>query len=412
MKRFGNHSERRRTRAMKRVAPQVRVVAAVLMVFVLAASAATAGADRRASINRLIDESGMKQTIESFASSAREQMAAGTTELSSEDERQLLSLFQAVFATHIIRDHVVDALEQRYDPIYDAELKRWFASELGSAIRDEEIRAQTPDATSDLLEFIQASESQPPNPERLELAHRLNRARGSSELSLRLLTEILRGTVVGTSIVSNMDGQAPTVAELEAMVESQIGPLDALLEQQMVASLLYTGRNFSLADNRAYLKHIESDAGRWFYSTTGEGLVGAMMLAGRGFGIHSAAWVQDLRGNAAADNTEERRQAAAKAGHAFAASNSQSACVDEVYDRRRSCKEDACFSEARAFAEGCFATAKSDPGLCDGVPGAEDLATTIYWRLSRCDERGTPDGYCNAAVGALQDYCAAVPASP
>lgn len=356
-------------------------------------------------IRRLLDRSGMTETIERFSRSAREQMAVQEMPLESEDEKHVQEIFQAVFAADVIRDHVIDALERDYEPGYVAELERWFESDLGAMIRDEEIRAQSPESTADLMKFAQASEVQSPNPERVELAKQINEARGASKLSVRLVTEILRGMVMGTAVVADVDGKIPTVDELEAVVKQQVGQLESQLEPQMVVSFLFSGRNLSLSDNRKYLEHLQSDAGQWFYARSGDGLVSAMVLAGRAFGNHTSAWVQDLRGAASAEATEARLASAADEGRAYGASKPASSCIDEIERRRRACAVDVCFAESRAFADGCFARAKPDAQACKGVPGTEDLAKTIYWRLSRCGDRGMADGSCDAAMGALQRHC-------
>lgn len=417
MKRFWNASNPRRGVIAMNAISLLRsftTLTALCLVIAIGATIAApvhAASNREASVERLIDRSGMKESIEIFSKSARQQIAAQSATLESEYDRYMQEIFQAVFSAERIRSHVVKALVRDYDPVHVAELDRWFDSELSQNIRDEEVRAQTAEATPDLLEFVKASESQPPNPERLELAKKINASRGASKLSHRLVVEVLRGMITGTAVLSQVDGHVPTSVEIEAMVESQTGDLDALLEQQMVVSLLFVGRNFSLSDNRKYLEHIESDAGKWFYSRSGEGLVSAMVLAGRAFGNYTAAWVQDQSGAESPDNTEDRRAKAAAAGREFAASNAAMACVDKVYEQRRACEDVVCFAQTRAFGEACLAAATPDAGLCADVPGTDDLARTVYWRLSRCDARGTPDVYCDGAIGTLQVHCEGMSAS-
>ena len=405
MNRVFNESEPWSTRGVFSTAVSLGLAALVCLSFTTEAGAAKG---QEAAVDRLLVQSGMTHMIESFARSASEQMALRSVDFENEDERYVQEIFQAVFAAPVIRKHVNEAVSNSYNPAYAAELASWFGSELGSKFRDAEIHAQSPDATGELLQFAQASETQPPNPERLAIAKKINKARGASDLSFRLVSEMLRGILSGTANVSLVDGRAPTAADIEAVVQAQTAPHAALLEQQMIVSFVFTGRNFSLADNRAYLKHLDSDAGKWFYARSGDGLVSAMALAGRAFGSYSSSWVQDMRGAASPDSTEERREKAAESGRSYANGQSQIACVDNVYKQRKVCKEDACFVDASLFAQACLMAAKPAPNFCNGVPGtADDLAIWIYWRLSRCDARGTPDAYCDAAMGAVQQYCGA-----
>jgi hypothetical protein len=409
MKRIFNETESWSIREVFSSALLLGLAALVCLAFAIEASAEKG---QEAAIDRLLVQSGMTHMIESFARSASEQMALLNVEFENEDQRYVQEIFQAVFAAPVIRKHVNEAVAASYNPAYAAELEGWFGSELGSKFRDAEIYAQSLDATGELLQFAQASQTQPPNPERLAIAENINEARGASDLSFRLVSEMLRGILTGTANVSMVEGQAPTAADIEAVVQAQTEPHVALLEQQMIVSFLFIGRNFSLADNRAYLKHIDSDAGKWFYARSGDGLVSAMVLAGRAFGSYSSSWVQDMRGAASPESTEERRAKAAEAGRIYANGQSQAACVDNVYEQRKACKEDACFLDASLFAQACLMAAKPAANFCKGVPGtSDDLGNWIYWRLSRCDARETPDVYCDAAMGAVQQYCAVKAAS-
>jgi hypothetical protein len=178
------------------------------------------------------------------------------------------------------------------------------------------------------------------------------------------------------------------------------------LQTQMVISYLFSGRNLGIDENRRYLEFLESDAGQWFYRQTNAGLVNAMARAGRAFGSHSSAWIQDYQASQSADVSAPERKAAADEGRAFANENDQATCIDSAYNRRQACTETACFGYARVYGQACLATAKPDSSLCNAVPGPDSLTNTIFWRVERCEARGTVDAACDATFGAVQEYCA------
>jgi len=371
----------------------------------LAASTAEAEGRRRADVRGLLVSSGMDGMIEGFAIAARNQMSYREGQLDSLEGQHVFEIYEAVFAPDRFRELVIDAVMRDYDPVHIYTVAKWFDSDMGSRFRDELLYAQSAEATEELLKFAEATQKQAPNPERIEIATRINDARGAAVLSKRLVEEMLRGMMNGTAVLSSIDGRIPTQAELDAAVEAQVEGLGPLLEQQMVASFLFSGRNLSIANNRAYLAHLESDAGQWFYTQTGDGFVDSMVQAGNAFAIHTFAWSQD----AAAEATQNAKEfaAAGEAGGAFASSNTQSACIDEAYRQRKACTELLCIGKVKSFTAACLSAAKPDASLCSDVPGTGDLATTIYWRADRCSALGTSDPNCNAVVGSLQDHCAA-----
>lgn len=373
----------------------------------LAAATAEAQSGRSAEIRRLLDGSGMDAMIEEFAIAARNQMPHREDQPDDVERQHVLEIYEAVFAPERFREQVIDAVMRDYDPVHVAGVARWFNSDMGAKFRDELLYAQSAEATEELLKFAEASQKQAPNPERVEIAIRINTARGASALSKRLVEEMLRGMVNGTAALSSVDGRIPTQAELDATVEAQVGDLGPLLEQQMVASFLFIGRNLSIANNRAYLAHLESDAGKWFYTRTADGFVDSMVQAGNAFAIHTTAWSQDATAEASENWNAKEFAAAGEAGGAFASSNTQSACIDEAYLQRKACTDLLCVGKVKRFTAACLSTAEPDASLCSDVPGTGDLATTIYWRADRCSARGTSDPNCNAVAGSLQEHCAA-----
>ena len=379
---------------------------AALSMAVLLTGSASAADQRAKQIDRLLEISGTEAMIQSFIDSVSQQTALRAFDLAEGQGPFVRESFEAVFAPEGIRKKVSEALLDDFEAAHVEAALSWFESDLGRRLQTAEASAKAPASEQALLDFIAAFQSEPPNPDRLDVAVRIDQGRRGSALALNLLSEFMRGIMRATAAVSTLEGAVPTQDEVDTMVNEQIGPLGPLLQSQMVTFYLFMGRNFSLEENRRYLAHLESDAGRWFYNRTGDGMIRAMSRSGRAFGIHVAAQVETLRGEAEGGPAEAERSAVVAEARTFAASRNRAACLDEVDTRRRACLENTCYVLTNEFATTCFEVAQASVDLCVGVPSSEDPVVSIFWRADRCEARGTNDSACNAAHGALQGHCA------
>ncbi len=378
----------------------------VLLLAMVSGAAAVAAEDRAEVVERLLDLSGMNTMVDGFLAAANQQLAAQAGQLEESQGRHLQEIMKAVFAPEQIRAAVGASIAGGYDDVHAAAVLEWYGSELGSRVRAEEERAQRPEFAVELARFIEASQAESPNPERVKIAGAIEQGQQAGLLSLRLVTELLRGMLRGATVMAPGDARVPTSNEIETVLAQQVGQLGPALELQMALSFLFSGRNLSVAENRRYLEYVESDAGQWFYERTRDGLANAMARSGRAFGDHTAVWTQDQWAAEPGDGSKAQLATAADEGRSFSAGNSALECIDEAYRRRSACSQGVCFGSSKAFAEACFEAATSDASLCAGVPGLDDLRVTVYWRVARCEERGTVDTACNASFGALQEHCA------
>jgi hypothetical protein len=131
-----------------------------------------------------------------------------------------------------------------------------------------------------------------------------------------------------------------------------------------------------------------------------------MARAGKAVGDHMAAWGQRKEFAAATEGAEELRQAAMREGEAFGKGTTQSRCTDAAFQRREDCREFMCFGRTRVFLESCLDTSEEEASLCAGAPSSDDLVGSIYWRVGRCEQRGTTSPACTDLMGTIQEYCA------
>ncbi len=387
------------------------VVAIAVMGVVPNAAIATAAAEdeRGEVVRRLLVASGTDAVIDSFIASVTEQMQMRASELAGGEGPFLREAFEAVFAPGPMRQRVIEHFEEHWDATHARAALDWFESPFGKKVRAEEAYAQSAEAERPMRDFVAAMESEPPNPDRVALAIGINRARASSTLSYRLLYEFMLGLSQATIATSPTEGAMPTPQEIEASVREQLGALEPVLAEQMAVFYTFMGRNLTLDENRAYLEHVESQAGQWFYPEMSHGLVEAMGRAGQAFGMHVTAHMERVRADAQAaeaDDSDTDRKTTIAEARTFAAGVEAAACVDEIYGRRRACLEPSCVALVPMFADSCFEVATRSPGLCDGVPSDLESVVSIFWRADTCAERKQNNSACSATLASLQRHCA------
>ncbi len=124
-------------------------------------------------------------------------------------------------------------------------------------------------------------------------------------------------------------------------------------------------------------------------------LVGALALVG---------FVWWLKANL--PELQEQASAAIAAGEQFAAERPQRACLPEALARLGECDGLRCELGIKFFLQGCLDAATASPGLCDGVPGPDEIAGSIKYRLAAClDAPAALREACSRVVPAVQEHC-------
>ncbi len=276
-------------------------VAMLMSVAVLVAGAAQAAKPDtpRDVVGALLSASGADEMIDSFIVQVRNEMNLRAADLAGDHGQFFRDAFEASFDPGPMRERVIDQMLAHYEDDQARGALAWFESPEGQKVRKEESYAQSAAAENEMRQFIVAFEAEPPNPERMRLAGEIDRARASSTLSHDLVFQFMRGLALASSAISLEDGVA-SEADIEAGLREQLDPLMPSLAQQMVIFYTFMGRNLTLEENRAYLSHIESKEGRWFYPAMHAGLVEAMGNAGSRFGADVTEHMEKLRRQAEA----------------------------------------------------------------------------------------------------------------
>ena len=304
-----------------------------------------------------------------------------------------------------MRSAIVASVRENFDASKAKAALAWYQSELGMKIRAADARAQTPEGHAEVVAYSQGLQSTPPDPERLELAGRLDAGTRSTETSMRIIAALMRGMLGGLSALAPEGQEVPAAAEINGMIDQQLSQLAPMVQSQSLVFLLFTSHDLSLAEIRSHLAFVESDAGQWFHQQLAGGFTRAMSRAGKAMGDYFAATTDRAKAQAAETKTEG--EVGRLEGEAFGKSSDQTACLNEAFVKRNACRDFVCFARTRSFLEACLDTSRKDAALCRGVPKSEDLAASVYWRLDRCEQRGTTTSACNELMGTIQERCAA-----
>lgn len=132
----------------------------------------------------------------------------------------------------------------------------------------------------------------------------------------------------------------------------------------------------------------------------GLGVLGAAICIGSGY-----FWFQA--------NAPELMQGAEQArseAETFAATATQTDCVDEGFRRHDTCGAGmalSCRTSARIFTDVCLDRATPVAGFCDGVPGATEIMAGATWAASYCADQGRgQDQHCGNFVRSIVEHCA------
>jgi len=370
--------------------------------------ATAAGAEPEKVIHQLLDLSGTSEMIESFPALVDQQIANQVGKLEGEDGVFLRQALMAAFDPARIRTSIVAALRESYDDAKARSALEWEQSDLASRVRAEELRSLRPEAQQELALFAQSFQTTPPDPKRLELARRLDAASQSSALAVEIAMEFLRGLLGGIAAITPAENQPASPEDIDQLISQQMTQLGPIVQAQTLASLLFTSRHLSIDEFRSYIAYVESEPGQWFHLHLGAGLVRSIARGGGAVADHLAAWSQ-RRQFSDKQEAEQLCEIATAEGHAFGKKTTQTACTDSAFERQNACHDFACFAKVRTFLESCLSTSRQDAGLCAGTPEPDDLASSIYWRLERCEQRGTTTSACNDLMGVIQDHCSSPP---
>ena len=84
----------------------------------------------------------------------------------------------------------------------------------------------------------------------------------------------------------------------------------------------------------------------------------------------------------------------------------ESGCLDQAMSRYRKNPGRIGAIQVRLWLSGCLETASSQPAFCSAIPGKDEIAATVAWRLGECSRYGfEADSACANVLTEVQNHC-------
>ena len=176
-----------------------------------------------------------------------------------------------------LRSAMVEELAGNVSETDASVLLEFFQSELGAQIIQAEIDAGTPEAAADMQRRAQAlllSE------ERVELAQRMDRVVGATEIGMEVQESVMLAVVKG---VANLKGQDPddtqrVLDSIKEELEASFIARRGIISQTMVLTYVYTYKKLPIHDVKSYVDFLEQPESQKFYDIVIKTLVTGMEL--------------------------------------------------------------------------------------------------------------------------------------
>lgn len=356
-----------------------------------------------ATARTLLEVSGLEATLRALEGSVGQQAAAqlgsGDQPIATEERAELARVYASAFDAQRIHQRVVEALLEDFDAAKAARVVAWYDSPLGRKLRAAAAEQGTAEGQAQLALWIQGIRLAPPQPQRVELARRLDEATGATHQFTTLMGTLSLAMVRG--LATAMPPAHPVAApeaELAATLDTVRAELEPLMERQALLVLLYSTRSLSDAELGAYVEEAEAPAARWFNEASFRGLERGFSEASRALGKALGEWIPSrLDDGALAARRDE--------GNGYGTGRIDRECVDSALERDAACGDFACHFEASSFMEGCLEAATATASLCVEVPNTSEVGATVQWRIAGCARLGRSDNFCRHLLHRVQEHC-------
>ena len=259
---------------------------AFILIRVIAALAAAAPPDAGATysdspspaelraLDHLLERSGLKGQLETLSAGVRAQFLRG--QLRDQDRITIDRIVLAHFNAEVLYSRVALELARDVDAAKLAEALAWYDSPLGRRVTAVELAARFAGERN----ASAAPEADRPSAGRVALVERLDAGLGASETTVDITVAVVR------SLVEALQPSLPALANLSrSQLDEQLAVARnrtlAVFKPAYIAGMLVAYQSLSDAELAAYLRFVESEAGRWYMSQTNRALLRAIEVAAR-----------------------------------------------------------------------------------------------------------------------------------
>lgn len=241
--------------------------------FCTAILAAAETPERDALVDELIQRSGLHEQIDQlpaiFMASIEQQREAMPP--------KAYDLMKQLIAQRVqpqrVEAEVVKALKSGFDGEAAHTVLAWLRSPLGMQIAQIEIESETPEAMQEAREMAKCGE-EIPGP-RSALIQRVLSSTGAVENNLEVLTAPSEKMLRGLN-QSLPDEARVSDGILKAQIEAQRTVARAVLEEELPKQYAHAYRTLTDDQLETYVRHLESQAGRWFSQRVNTAMVSSL----------------------------------------------------------------------------------------------------------------------------------------
>lgn len=235
-------------------------------------------ADSHAVTRQIVELSGIKTLLMQLPGMMQAQQSQLATDLSPEFAAAVSDALVKGFEFDGLHHAVLGTFQDRFDADQASKALAWFKSPLAEKIRTLDLESMSPEAQGPLTRFTRQLASNPPPSQRLILIKRILQVTDTANFLTELDIAIFRG------VATVMDQLRPPTRRLgptkiEEIAESMRRDSSSRLEQDLVASILFTYRTLSDEELQRYLRFLETAEGQWFDKAFGDGMLHAVEQA-------------------------------------------------------------------------------------------------------------------------------------
>jgi hypothetical protein len=230
--------------------------------------------ERDALVDELIQRSGVHEKIDQLPAifiSAIEQQRESIPPNAYDLMKQLIA--QRVQPQRIEAE-VVKALKSGFDDEATRTVLAWLRSPLGMQIAQIEIASETPEAMQEAREMAEGGEEEIPGP-RSELIQRMLSSTGAVENNLEVLSAPSEKMLQGLNQRLPDEARIPD-SILKAQIEARRTVARAVLEEELPKYYAHAYRTLTDDQLETYVRHLESQAGRWFSQRVNTAMVSSL----------------------------------------------------------------------------------------------------------------------------------------
>lgn len=343
-------------------------------------------------IRTLLESSGLAARARRAPSTAEQQAIGAIGGETGQASQHFARLFSQEFEPESIIQGVADQLVSSYDQSATDALLEWYRSPTGEKVGAAIAGVHSPDGEAQLMAFAQRIRSQPPTPQRRQLAEGLDEV---TETSLGLTFITTEMSLSLTLALDRVQGATVDPGQRAAAIRRR---LSRVIPNEARTYLLFLTRTFSMQEVEEYVAFSKSDPARWFRRASREGYQRAMAGALRAFEASFAAWAEQR-------DIPQSRTAAETEGRLYGAGRQDHECLPQALRRDGDCEDVVCQAGTAAFIRECLEASQPTPVQCKRVPTSAQARTSRQWRIRACLRLRRADRFCRALMSEIRAQC-------